>query len=271
MIKINEINTKSIIQKSNLPATDYVVNPYIGCQHGCLYCYAEFMKRFTNHHENWGSFVDAKINAASTITHPSQYYMKRVLFGSVTDAYQPIEGKYKITRDVLSELIAVQPKLEILTKSALVLRDLDIIKQFKDVTVGVSISTIDNKISRQLEPYASPPLKRLDVLKRCKEVGGIRTYCFISPIIPFITDVSKIMESFIPYSDFFMFENLNIRPTNIKKMITFLERISINLPTELKKIYSKNSKYWEDEESKLKLLCENRGIEAYFFFHHSKK
>ena len=97
VLKTEEIVVKSIITKSNLPAASYVVNPYIGCQHGCIYCYSEFMKRFTNHHEPWGTFVDVKINAVNIIK-PMKYKDKRLLFSSVTDAYQPIESKYELTR-----------------------------------------------------------------------------------------------------------------------------------------------------------------------------
>ena len=135
VLKTEEIVVKSIITKSNLPAASYVVNSYIGCQHGCIYCYSEFMKRFTNHHEPWGTFVDVKINAVNIIK-PMKYKDKRLLFSSVTDAYQPIESKYELTRKLLMALIPGQPKIEILTKSSLVLRDLDILKQFEDVVFG---------------------------------------------------------------------------------------------------------------------------------------
>lgn len=269
-VKVKEIYVKRVIQKSNLPATDYVVNPYVGCQHGCIYCYSEFMKRFTNHHEPWGSFVDVKINASQTITNPLYYRGKRLLLSSVTDPYQPLEKKYEITRSILKVLIPGQPKIEILTKSSLVLRDLDILKQFEDVTVGVSVSSINYKLSRQFEPYSSPPQKRLEVLRKCKE-EGIRTYTFISPIIPFITDIPSIIEEFLPYSDFFMFENLNIRPTNITKIFTVMKKISVDLPLKFKKIYTRNSTYWLDEKEKWRRFCEDRGIKAYFFFHHGKR
>ena len=269
VLKTEEIVVKSIITKSNLPAASYVVNPYIGCQHGCIYCYSEFMKRFTNHHEPWGTFVDVKINAVNIIK-PMKYKDKQLLFSSVTDAYQPIESKYELTRKLLMALIPGQPKIEILTKSSLVLRDLDILKQFEDVTVGVSISTLDRKISRQLEPLASSPGARLQALKRCKE-EGIRTYTFLSPLIPFITDVAEIIKETIPYSDFLMFENLNIRPTNLNKVQNVLEKISPDLPLKLKKIYAPDSKYWDNEEERWRTFCEKEGIEALFFFHHGKE
>ena len=98
-MKIKEIKTKSIIVKSNLPDGDFVINPYIGCMHGCKYCYARFMKRFTGHTEPLGSFVDIKINAPDLIPEgTNKYREKSIIISSVTDPYQPIEREYKITR-----------------------------------------------------------------------------------------------------------------------------------------------------------------------------
>ena len=143
MLKIKEIKAKSIITKTQLPEGDFVINPYIGCMHGCIYCYARFMKRFTGHTEPWGAFVDAKINAADLIpTDVKKYKGKRITLSSVTDAYQPVELKYKLTRKILEKLIPLQPHVDIMTKSDLVLRDIDVIKQFKDCVVAFSILTL---------------------------------------------------------------------------------------------------------------------------------
>lgn len=94
---IKEVNVKSILTKSNLPVSDYSVNPYIGCMHGCKYCYASFMKRFTNHPEQWGTFVDVKY--WNIIKNPQKYSDKELFIGSVTDPYQPVEEVYKRTRE----------------------------------------------------------------------------------------------------------------------------------------------------------------------------
>ena len=104
-MKIKEIKAKSIIVKSNLPDSDFVINPYTGCGHSCLYCYARFMKRFTNHSEPWGDFVDVKINAPELIPENTEKYRnKTMVIGSVTDSYQPLEKKYKLTRQFLKNL-----------------------------------------------------------------------------------------------------------------------------------------------------------------------
>lgn len=148
-MKIKEIKTKSIIVKSNLPDGDFVINPYIGCMHGCKYCYARFMKRFTGHTEQWGSFVDIKINAPDLIPEGiNKYREKSIIISSVTDPYQPIEREYKITRKILKRLIPLQPHLDLITKSDLVVRDIDLFKQFKDCMVTLSFSVTDEKLRK---------------------------------------------------------------------------------------------------------------------------
>ena len=98
-MQIKEIDVKSVVTKTNLPVSDFSVNPYVGCSHACRYCYASFMKRFTNHPEPWGDFVDVKY--WPEIKNPQKYAGKEAFFGSVTDCYQPCEAKYKRTRTLL--------------------------------------------------------------------------------------------------------------------------------------------------------------------------
>jgi len=268
-MKIKEIKSKGIITKSKLSDVDYVINPYIGCQNGCIYCYAEFMKRFTNHiGENWGTFLDVKINAPELVKTSGFYRGKRILFSSVTDPYQPIEAKYKLTRQILKKLIKEQPIIEILTKSRLVTRDIDVLKKFKDLTVGISISTLNEDYSRELEPCASSPRLRLDALKKCKK-AGLKTCVFISPIFPEITEIKEILEQSKNYVDYFMFENLNLRPSNISKIYKFLEKNRPDLIEKYKEIYESNDKrYWDNLKNTIKNLCKEYNKEARIYFHH---
>ncbi len=268
--KVKEVTINSIVIKSKLPGTDFVVNPYVGCLHGCIYCYATFMKRFTNHTEKWGTFVDVKINAAERIGNVDRLKGKKILFSSVTDAYNAPEAKYKITRQILEKLSEInpQPKIEILTKSRLVIRDIDIIKRFEDATLGVSMSTLNEKYSKMLEPMASLPRLRLDTLKRCKE-AGLKTYIFLSPIFPYITEVEKIMENAVPYVDYFMFENLNVRPANRSNVYNFIRKTRPDLLENYKNIYErKDYSYWNSLEETIKKLGEKYGKETRIFFHH---
>jgi len=123
---VKEILCKSVLSKSGISSVDYAVNPYVGCQHGCVYCYARFMKRFTGHGEEWGEFVDVRVNAPQVLTRELSRTAKGVvLLSSVTDPYQPLEKKYELTRKCLQKLLMYQFPITILTKSTLVLRDLD--------------------------------------------------------------------------------------------------------------------------------------------------
>lgn len=204
---IREIKVKSILTRSGIPCADYCINPYVGCYHGCKYCYATFMKRFTGHEESWGSFVDVKINAPEVLQKELMRKEKgRVIISSVTDAYQPVEGKYKITRQCLEVLSGHQYEVDILTKSPLVLRDMDIIKQFREIDVGITITTDDDKIRKIFEPNAPPINARVNALKRLHE-NGIKTYVFIGPVLPM--NPVALVEKITPYADSVLIDRMN--------------------------------------------------------------
>lgn len=143
-MKIKEIHAKSILSPSKI--YDYVVNPYVGCQHACSYCYARFMKRFTGHREPWGDFVDVKINAPDLLSKEiKKKRMGTVWVSGVCDPYQPLEARYEITRQCLEILVQNNWPVFVQTRSPLVLRDLDIFKKSKNIEVGLSITTADDK------------------------------------------------------------------------------------------------------------------------------
>lgn len=121
-----QIQVNDYLTKSNLPASDYVINPYAGCPHGCKYCYASFMKRFTGHKEDWGTFVDIK--QCNKKINAKKIENKRVFLSSVTDCYNQFEGKYQLTRNILKQLVNIDCELSISTKSKLILRDIDLLK-----------------------------------------------------------------------------------------------------------------------------------------------
>ncbi len=269
-MNIRKINVKSIITKSNLPDADYVINPYIGCQHGCKYCYADFMKRFTGHYnEDWGNFVDVKVNAVDKIKLNSINIKSTILIGSVTDPYQPIEKKFKITRNCLIKLSEFQPKIEILTKSKLILRDIDILKRFKNIKVGVSIGIQDNKFSKELEPLASSPNERIKTL-RILNKENINTYLFISPIFPGITDYERLIQITNKYVNEILFENINIRNNNRKRIIDF---VRMHKP-ELVPFYEdlrNNKSYWDGIKNDIQRIAKNYSIPFKIYFHHGKE
>ena len=211
---IREIKAKSILTKSGIPGVDYCVNPYIGCAHGCRYCYATFMKKYTSHTEPWGSFVDVKINAPEILQKQlKRASMGRVMISSVTDAYQPIESKYKLTRQCLEILLQNQFPVDILTKSPLVLRDTDLIKKFKDIEVGITITTHDEDISRVFEPNAPSILARMRALKTLHD-NRIKTYAFIGPVLPM--NPESLSKKINPHVDSIIIDRMNYTSKTLK-------------------------------------------------------
>ena len=152
-ILIGDAETKDIMTKSSLPVGGYSVNPYVGCTHACKYCYASFMKRFTGHTEEWGTFLDVK--HWPDIKNPKKYAGQRVVIGSVTDGYNPQEEKFGNTRKLLEQLRDSGADILICTKSDLVVRDIDIIKELGQVTVSWSINTLDEDFKNDMDSAVS--------------------------------------------------------------------------------------------------------------------
>ena len=144
---VKEVYAKTILSKSKV--LDYTINPYIGCQHGCTYCYARFIKRFTGHKEEWGSFVDVKINAADLLRNEiKKKKSARVWISGLCDPYQPLEEKYELTQGCLGLLLKQDWPVTIQTKSPLVLRDTELLRKSSKVEVGITITTADENIRK---------------------------------------------------------------------------------------------------------------------------
>lgn len=268
---VNEIYATSIITKSNLPDADYVINPYVGCTHSCIYCYASFMKRFTGHSEEWGTFIDAKVNAPDLIPEKtSKYVGKRIFISSVTDPYVPIEKKYQLTRRVLEKLIPLKPSLDIQTKSDLIIRDIDLFTKFDDCEVGLTITTLDDQIRKEIEPFTSSVERRTEALRKLKE-AGLSTYIFIGPILPYVTEWKKIIAITKEYVDFYMLENLNIAGGAWNHINIWLKDKHSELLKKYEEIYFSQNDYWDRVEYDIRSYCEEQGVKHNIYFHHGKK
>ena len=256
-MNVQEISAKSILSKSNLPVCDYSVNPYVGCAHGCRYCYASFMKRFTNHQEPWGSFVDAK--NWPEIRRPERYRGKELFIGSVTDPYQPAEKTYGRTRNLLEQLQGSGAKLSIQTKSDLVLRDLDLLQTFPDIRIGFSINTLDEGFRRDMDHAVS--IERRIAAMQAVHAAGIRTTCFISPIFPGITDVRTIIERVRGICNLIWLENLNLRGNYRADIFSYIrERHPALLPL-YQSIYGKGDRsYWEQLDADIRKYTATEGL-----------
>ncbi|MFW9968365.1 MAG: radical SAM protein [Candidatus Thorarchaeota archaeon] len=265
-MKIGYVEAKSIITKCNIPGIDYVINPYIGCQHACLYCYAEFMKRFTGHAGDiWGDFLDVKQFGLESIK-PEKFDGKTVLLSSVTDPYTPLEAKYENTRRVLEHLISTKANVQILTKSRLVERDIDLFKQFAHIQVGISLNTLNEDFARKIEPRASKPQDRLEALQKVAE-NGISTYVFVSPIFPKITDWKEIIEKAQSVTNEFHFENLNFRGHNVARIISLISEYYPDLSDYYNQI-RRDYAMWNVMEEEIEDHCKRLSLNCKIEFHH---
>ena len=257
-MQIREVEVKSVMTKSNLPVSDFSVNPYVGCAHACKYCYASFMKRFTNHPEPWGEFVDVKY--WPEIKNPGKYAGKEAFFGSVTDCYQPCEARYGRTRALLEQLQGSGISISIATKSDLVLRDLDLIKTFPNARVSWSINTLDESFRREMDRAASIE-RRLEAMRQFYE-AGVQTVCQLAPIFPGITDVKAIIEAVRGRCNLVWLEDLNLRGDYRARITAWVHENHPELDDLYRAIYAKKDRsYWAALDAELRAWCAEQGLE----------
>jgi DNA repair photolyase len=187
-VVVSEVRCSSVLNRSGIPVIDYAVNPYVGCTHACVYCYAIFMRRFALHPEEWGSFLDVKINAPEVLERQlGRAARGRVTVGTVTDPYQPGERRFRVTRGCLEVLAASTFPISLLTKSPLVVRDIDVIGRIPDAEVGLTITTLDDEVRGRFEPGSPPVEARLRALRQLAD-AGVRTWAFCGPLLPCLSD-----------------------------------------------------------------------------------
>lgn len=266
-MKIQEIEVKSYLTKSKLPESDYVINPYVGCPHGCKYCYAEFMKRFTSHNENWGGFLDVK--KCDSKINSRILSGKRVFLSSVTDCYNPFERRYGVTRKILEQLIGVDCVINISTKSSLILRDVDLLSKLSKLKVAISLNTLDDYFRRDMD-QASSIEDRIKTLCELYE-KGIYTVLFMSPIFPEITNWRKIIEKTREFVNEYWFEELNLRGAYKNRILSYISTNYQEYYKIYKDIYiNKERCYWSKLENDILEFCNKKNIKYKIYFDHKE-
>ena len=215
---------------------DWVINPYVGCEHGCKHCYCPAMPgvKFNNEgrsQRDWGNYIIPKENLIPRLKselknfdpnkNATKWGKGKILISFLTDCYSPIEAKTKLTREILKLVLEAGHEVRIQTRSALVERDFDILKEYKDqVLLGTSLPYLDNALARVLVPRASLPTRRLQMLDRAV-AQGIFVYVAIAPVMPFhnLAIVEDVLEKIAPLNPVEVFsEVLNPMDDNINIM-----------------------------------------------------
>lgn len=255
---IQQIQVKSILTRSDLPVSDYSVNPYVGCPHACRYCYACFMKRFTDHPQPWGAFLDVKY--WPTIKDPQKYAGKSLFIGSVTDPYNPQEAVYGRTRALLEQLQGSGAKITIATKSDLVLRDLELVQALPGARVSWSINTLDEAFRADMD--RAVPIRRRLAAMAAFHKAGVRTAFFISPIFPGITDVKAIIQQAKPHCNLVWLENLNLRDSYKAVILSYIQQKHPDLLPLYQQIYHQNDRrYWQLLDADLRAWAAETGLD----------
>lgn len=263
MTKIYEIKAKTVLHKTKVPGADWAINHYSGCMHACIYCYARFICQWREQKEKWGEFVDVKINAPELIAKESRNKRGSIILCTAADPYQPIERKYRLTRRVLQNLNPAL-KLLILTKSDLILRDIDGFRRFENCELGLTITTLDESVKGVFEPKSPSSRARLEALKELKR-EGFYTYCFVGPILPYLTNLEEIFGDVSPFVDLFMFEDLNVSAAKSE----IFKTIRDNFPELEEKYKNLSKRFWLDKEKEIKELSKKYGKPVKIYFKHT--
>ena len=264
MIRLDTTPVKTLLSKSKIAGFDYAINPYVGCPHKCIYCYAEYMRKFSGHSEECGEFLDVK--QCDVPLKPGKLFRTRVMLSSVTDAYNPYEKEYGLTRNIIKQLVYCQAKVYILTKSALVVRDIDLFKQLYQCEVALSFSSADEHFRQAAEPGASSVADKINALKTLHE-AGISTAVMVAPLFPGITDWKQIITLTKPYVNRYGFDSLNMRPAFQRKVMDFVEGHYPKALPLMGDIYIKqDTSYWTKLAKEITDYCHEQNVRADIFF-----
>lgn len=308
---------KAILNPSNLPHLDLAANPYLGCTHGCIYCYARYMQRQSSARGPWGSFVEVKDWPGLTVAHDARRLNgKRIILGSATDPYLPEEVEFNRTRQLLTQLRAIDQhcrgvtpqlhladivaakmapapvqgslltdleaegaaegavsvpvpeaareaqglNLTLITKSDLILRDLELLAQFPQLRVVFSINTLDEQLKAQLD-RAPSIARRLTALQRCHD-AGLATSCFIAPIMPGLTDVAAIIHAVRPWCDQIWLDRLNLSPCCKELVLQYIATQHPHLTPLYHAIYDEHDEhFWHELDRYLRQIATACGLD----------
>jgi len=261
MTEYSSMNCKTALSLSKLPGLRYSLNPYLGCEHGCLYCYSPAVLRDEWMGMNWGKFVRVKENIVEVLKREVRKKPKGTVgVSTVTDPYQPLEAKLELTRKCIEVLAQHDFPVSIQTKSSLVLRDADVIVP-KKFDVGVTITTMNRELARHLEPGASAPEARARVLEEF-EKRGVETWLFLGPIIPELNDNEESLRHVIEVAaqtrSKVIYDRLNLKRWVLERLepLLELEKLDLRLPELV------NAESWRRTCEKIESICGDLGVKC---------
>ncbi|RLF14035.1 MAG: radical SAM protein [Thermoprotei archaeon] len=255
MVRVVRIYVSEALSRSGLPDIDYALNPYVGCAHSCIYCYAREYTRDKEVAENWGKIVKVKENIVKVLGKEVRRKRRGIVgLSTITDPYQPIERDFHLSRKCLELLLKCGFPVSIQTKSDLVLKDIDVLSRYVDlVDVGITITTLEDSISSIIEPHAPSPSRRATALRELAD-HGIQTWLFFGPIIPgFNSDLETIRELVALAKDTnseFYYDKLRIKRFMYEEDNEILREVLRNI----------RGFKWNELFEKIKEICKRHGV-----------
>ena len=260
---IKEIKVKTALSPSKLLGLDYALNPYRGCEHACIYCYAPSV--IHRDRKKWGELVEVKINLPRILSKELRVKKKGVVgLGTVTDPYQPAEKKYEITRRCLELLLIHDFPVCIQTKSSLVLRDMDLLKKFSKIEVGITLTALDDSVREKLEPGASSVKERLNALSELKK-NGINTWVFIGPVMPYITDAEALIDAIVAEKPgYVLVDKLRLKEDAWNGITEFIEQFEPGLKDKYMQIFFGKKDFYGRIFKEIKNFSDKKALKCEF-------
>jgi DNA repair photolyase len=258
-VKVSFCANRPILQACSLEMYAYQCDPYIGCEHGCSYCYA-----LNRAETDWSREIQTHRDFIARLR--SELFplaQQTIYFGMNTDPYQPVEEKRRYTRQALELLVELGFSACILTKSDLVLRDIELFQNMKDCSIGFSLAFQDEEVRSRFEPYAPSNQRRIAALKQLKEAGP-KTYVLICPVMPKITDVEALIEDLAPIAETIWIYPLSMRSEsdrNWQNVLSVLSEDFSELTEQYRQVaFMRDHSYWLDLRCKLEEIRSKRGL-----------
>jgi DNA repair photolyase len=211
----------------------------------------------------WGELVEVKINLPRILSKELRTKKKGAVgLGTVTDPYQPAEKRYEISRRCLELLLMHDFPVCIQTKSSLVLRDMDLLKEFSNIEVGITLTTLNDSARERMEPCASSVQERLDALAELAK-NGIDTWVFLGPVMPYITEAEALIDAIASVKPkYVLVDRLRLKEGVWEDVKRFIMEFKPQFLPEYERIFQGNSQYYEHTLNSILAKCEGKGIKC---------
>lgn len=228
MPQFNEVKINRILNPTAIDLGEFVINPFMGCEFACLYCYVRSNRVISRKKDAWGEFVDVRVNAPELLEKELlAKNPKTVLLGSTTECFQPIESKYRLTGKILEILNRHKVRYNILTRSPLILKYIPLLKEGFCEKIYFTVNNYKDAFKMKLEPKSPSFTQRNETIHRLLE-EGVPVVPYFSPVLPWVSEVEGVFENF-NMADSVEFECLNFRLNNIKGIIDSIALVSPSL------------------------------------------